>query len=50
MKKDFSRVTLVIDEQISIKLRKLQAKRIMKTKQSCSFSKIINLQLRIVLE
>lgn len=46
MKKDFRRVTFMIDEQIYTKLRKLQAKTILKTKQGCSFSKSINSVLR----
>jgi len=41
----FRRVSLVIDQTVYKKIIKLQAKRIRKTKGSCSFSKMVNLIL-----
>lgn len=39
------RITLMLDEEIIKKLRILQSKRIRRTKQSCSFTKIFDLVL-----
>ena len=39
-------VTIGLDEKIYRRLRRAQARRIMKTKQNCSFSKIIDLVLK----
>jgi len=41
----YRRVSLDLEEPVYNKLRRLQAKRIKKNKQGCSFSKVIELVL-----
>jgi len=41
--RDSKRITILLDDNNRVKLRKLQARKIRKTKESCSFSKIMNL-------
>lgn len=43
---NFNRRTLMLDVKIETKIRKLQAKKIRKTKQYCSFSKMLNIVLK----
>ena len=44
------RITFVLDNQLSEKLRNIQAKKIRESKDSVSFSEIINAILKIGLE
>jgi len=41
----YSRLSILLDDKIIKKIRILQARRIKKTKQGCSFSKMVGLLL-----
>jgi len=40
-----TRITVMLDSENRVKLRKLQARKIRRTKMNCSFSHVINLVL-----
>ena len=44
------RVTIVLSDELIEKLRKIQAKNIVKSKESVSFSSVINDELRKILK
>jgi len=40
------RITVMLDDSLITKLRKIQAKQILKTKKSISFSRVLNQELK----